>query len=297
MNIDDLKTFAVVCEAGSLSAAALRLGVPVSTVSRRLAKVEAELGPLVERTGRGVRLRERAGGFLAVARDAVRELEAAAAGLRDAAPRPLLRLRISAPSEAALSLLPEALARVRRDAPDLALEVVADRRNVGVLEENYDLALRLGDVAPGDLIAQPLGAVSMRLVAAPAYLEARAAPSHPRELVAHEAVLVAGAQATLTFVGGGGRRATGTLRGSVVVSTFTEAARLAALGAGVAVLPSYTLRALNLPARLAPLLERWALPGPRLSALYPKRHRGAAAVALACRHLKAVLHEIEGAGD
>jgi DNA-binding transcriptional LysR family regulator len=294
MNIDDLKTFVVVCDTGSLSAAAARFDVPVSTISRRLAKLEAQLGhPLVERTGRGIRLSERASTFLAVIRETLRELEEGIDRFRDTSARLLDRLRISVPLEAALSLMPDVLARARQEAPDLTFEMIAERRNVAVLEENYDLAIRLGERWPGDLIVQPLGAVSLHLLASRAYLERRPPPSHPRELALHDAVSVQGAPHTLSFAAASGREATGTLRSSIVVTTFTEAARLAALGAGIVLLPSYTRRALAPSLDLVPILAGFTLPAPRLSALYPRRNRGADAISLVCEHVRDVLRDAE----
>ncbi len=301
MNIDGLKTFVVVCEAGSLSAAAARLDVPVSTISRRIAALEDEIGqPLIERTGRGIRLRERAHEFLTVVRTSLRELEHGIERIRGPAGDALTRLRISAPMEIALSLMSEVLVAARREAPALTLDIIADRRRVAVFEENYDMAIRLGTLLPADLVAQSLGSVSLYLMAAPAYLPrplsslAPLAPLAPLDASQTPTVIaIAGLPAHLPYETARGERGYIAMDGPLRVSTFTEAARLAAHGAGIAVMPSYTVKTLATALGLVPVWSESLLPKAPVSAVYPQRNRGASAIALLCRLLRGALADAE----
>ncbi|MEM9488555.1 MAG: LysR substrate-binding domain-containing protein, partial [Myxococcota bacterium] len=116
----------------------------------------------------------------------------------------------------------------------------------------------------------------------------------PGDLAGHDAIVVAGgAPAALNFSGPDGQREPGVLRGPLVVSTFTEAARLVGLGAGLALLPSYTMNTMSTAAALTTILAEWTLPTVPLTALYPRRNRGALAISLLCEHIRAVLGEVQ----
>jgi len=266
MDTSRLATLVTAADLGSLSDAARRLGARLSTVSRQVSELEAEVGePLLLRTGRGVRPTPAGERFVERARQLLRELDAAIAEARgDRAARATTHLRIATPVEVALSLLPPCVAALRRAHPEVTVDVVSASRRVAVVEEEYDAALRLGALAPSGLVARPLGAVRMVACASPP-LAARLARTRRRPALA--LVAVAGAHQPLP----------GDVR--LRVSTFSEAAAIVAASDDLAVvLPSYVATPHVAEGRLARLGWRVALPTVDVSLLLAQRHRHTAAL-------------------
>lgn len=273
MDIEQLRLLLAVIDAGSLSSVARARGQQVSTLSRRVAELEREVGiPLLERTGRGVRVRPRAERFTEQARSLVHDADAALAGARGASPT-AGRLRLSAPVELALQLLPPVLAEMSRAHPDLVLDVHTEARQVSLLEEDFDAALRLGRLRVGPLVARGLGEVPLVIVASPRLPGARVVRA-PHDLELLPFVHVAGGPADVR-ARWRGRPVLVRTRARVRVSTFTEAAALVRLGVGAAVLPGYAAHALHGAVRLLPGL---VLPDVPLALVYPPRLRGSVAL-------------------
>lgn len=262
MDLDMLRTFLIVADAGSLSAAARRLELPVSTISRRIAGLELELGAaLLERTGRGVRMLPAGERFVERTRASLRELELGVSEARSGRGLGPDSLAIAAPLELGLRLLPLALAEFARRHAALELRVVSESRRAALLEEQLDLALRIGKLGDSSLIARPLGHIGLVACAAPAFVRARG-----REAIERWDRIVVAEPARVDDQSGR----------TIRVSTFSEAAALAEGELGWTVLPSYTA---------VPALEREGLivikgaperePAP-LHGLFAARHRNAA---------------------
>ncbi len=258
-----LKTFVAAADAGSLSAAARRVGAQLSTVSRQIRDLEDEVAvPLFVRTGRGVKLTSAGESFVERARQILRELEVATSEARGQRRTEVARLRLSAPLELALRLLPEVLLAVRAAHPGVLLDVHTDARRVSVVEEDFDAALRLGPAGVSDLIAKALGSVSLGFYA-----------RKPRAEIG-PVVLVAGARAEP--VARANRRVRALeLEGTVRVSTFTEAAEIAARSELAAMLPSYTARDYLSRRALTRVLPALALQPVPLHLVHPRGLRGA----------------------
>ena len=189
MDIDDLRTFVEVADAGGVSPAARRLGVSKSIVSRRLSRLEAELGvQLLARSTRGAALTEagaifrdhaaRAGAEIDVARETILP----AGDLRG-------RLRVSAPLTFGPTHFAPVLAEMARRHPRLHLQTCYTDRFVDLIAEGYDCAIRVGYLQDSNLIARRIGPMYGRLLASPAYIDAHGAPETPDELVAHQALM------------------------------------------------------------------------------------------------------------
>ncbi|MDX2089777.1 MAG: LysR family transcriptional regulator [Kofleriaceae bacterium] len=262
-----LRTFTAAAEAGTLSAAARRLGAQLSTVSRQIRDLEAALGvAMFARTGRGVRLTKAGERFLERTRYVLRELDDACAEARGERRAEITQLRISAPLELAMRLLPDVLTQVRAAHPGVFLDVQTDTRRVSLLEEDFDAALRLGSVKESELVARPLGAVSLGLYA-----------RRPRaELGA--VVAVAGARGELA-VTSRGRKRTLRLDAAVRVSTFTEAAELVVRSDLATMLPSFTARPYLARRQLVRILPGLSLAPAPLHLVLPQRLRGASVLA------------------
>lgn len=189
LDIEELRTFVEVADAGGVSPAARRLGVSKSIVSRRLGRLEAELGvQLLARTTRGAALTEAGLTFRDHAARACAEIDAAretmlpAGDLRG-------RLRIAAPLSFGPTHFASVLAEMARRHPQLHIHTSYSDRFVDIVVEGFDCAIRVGYLQDSSLIARCVGPLYGKLVASPDYVKAHGSPETPEELVAHEALM------------------------------------------------------------------------------------------------------------
>ena len=189
MNIEDFECFVEVANAGSLSGAAQRLGIVKSIVSRRLLRLETELGvQLLARTTRGAALteagttfREHAARILAEV-DAARETMLPGGDLRG-------RLRIAAPVSIGPTHFSPVLADMAQRYPLLRIQTSYSDRNVDLVSEGYDCAIRTGHLQSSSLIARRVGSIHGKLVASPDYIQAHGSPETPDDFPKHQALM------------------------------------------------------------------------------------------------------------
>jgi DNA-binding transcriptional LysR family regulator len=190
---NDLLLFARIVEAGSFSQAAQRVDLPKSTVSRRIALLEAKLGErLLQRTTRKLMLTEFGAGLLEHARKVVEEVEAAGALVQHRQLAPSGKLRISMPADFANLGMNDMIAAFIARYPAIQLELDLSPRRVDLVGENFDIAIRMGDL-PEDssLHARRVALEKMGLYAAPSYIAKRGMPQHPDELAGHDLLCLA----------------------------------------------------------------------------------------------------------
>lgn len=189
MNIEDLQTFVAVADTGGVSAAARRLGVSKSIVSRRLYRIEAELGTqLLARTTRGAALTEAGSTF--------RDHAARASAEIDLARETILptgdlrgRLRVAMPVSIGPSHFAPALAEMAHRHPNLHIQSTYSDRFVDLIADGFDCALRVGYLPDSNLVAKRIVTIHGRLLASPGYIKTHGAPESPDEIVAHEALM------------------------------------------------------------------------------------------------------------
>ena len=189
LDIEELQTFIEVADAGGVSPAALRLGVSKSIVSRRLLRLEAELGiQLLARTTRGAALTEAGVIFRDHAVRACAEIDMAretivpAGELRG-------RLRIAVPVSFGLTHFAPVVAELARRHPQLHVQTCYSDRFVDLIAEGYDCAIRVGYLQDSSLIARRVGPIHGKLLASPDYIKAHGAPETPEQLVGFEALM------------------------------------------------------------------------------------------------------------
>ncbi|OON61123.1 LysR family transcriptional regulator [Massilia sp. KIM] len=189
MNIEELQTFIGVADAGGISPAAQRLGLAKSIVSRRLLKLEAELGvQLLARTTRGAALTEAGTAFREHAARILAELDAAMETVR---PSGELRgrFRIAAPVSFGPAHLGPVLAEMARRHPLLQIHTSYSDRIVDLVAEGYDCAIRVGHLQSSNLVARRVGSIHGKLVASPDYIDAHGAPDRPEQLLDHQSLM------------------------------------------------------------------------------------------------------------
>lgn len=189
MDIEELRTFVEIAEAGGVSPAARRLGLSKSIVSRRLSRLEAELGvQLLARTTRGAALTEAGITFRDHAARICAEIDVARETILPAGDLCGL-LRVAVPLSFGPGHLAPVLAEMARRHPQLHIHTAYSDRFVDVIAEGFDCAIRVGYLQDSNLIARRVGPIYGKLVASPDYIREHGAPEKPEELVAHQALM------------------------------------------------------------------------------------------------------------
>lgn len=189
-DINDLLIFTKVVECGSFTQAARDLGLPKSTVSRRVARLEDHLrAPLLQRTTRKLHLTEAGSLLLDHGQTIAEQWEAAESAVAQMSSEPAGLVRFTAPTEMAPIVAP-LVAQFQQAYPRVCLEVSLTNRYVNLTGEGFDVALRAArQLEEVGLMARRLGASRLTMVASPGYLEKYGRPTKPSDLSQHRAVL------------------------------------------------------------------------------------------------------------
>lgn len=182
-DLDALKTFATIAALGSFARASDKLGISRGIASKRVSGLETDLGvKLINRTTRTLSLTE-AGRKLHVMADTLFGLlDATEQDIRAAAASPKGLLRINAPMSFGVRHLGKIIDGFLKKYPDVEIEIALDDRVVNIVEEGFDIAIRIRRLEDSSLTARYLAPARMVLCAAPAYLENHGEPTHPSEL-------------------------------------------------------------------------------------------------------------------
>ena len=184
-----INVFVAIAEAGSLSAAGRRLGMPLSTVSRYLAALEDQVGVrLITRTTRELALTEPGRHYLQSCRRIVAELEAAELRLAGEHQEPQGELAVTAPVVFGRLHVQPVVVEFLRMFPRVTARLLLVDRTVDLIEEGLDVSVRIGALPNSSLIAARVGSIRHITCASPAYLASRGRPSSPQELRNHDCI-------------------------------------------------------------------------------------------------------------
>lgn len=184
--LDELQALVAIAESGAMGAAAERLGIAPSGVTRRLAALEARLGvQLVRRTTRRLDLTEAGRDLHGRALRILEELDDAEHAVVSGTASLSGTLRIAAPLSFGVQHLGPALSQFMGRHPELAVDLELDDAHIDLIARGRDVALRIADLADSSLAARRLTTVRLVACAAPAYLERAGVPEHPAELREH----------------------------------------------------------------------------------------------------------------
>ena len=276
--LEDMALFVAVAKAGSLNRASTQTGVPLATLSRRIAQMEQRLAVrLFERSTRRLTLTAAAQRFYERCEPVVAQALLAEEALRETAERPEGHVRVTMPVDFGqfwvAPLVPEFLARF----PGISLDLDLSAHLVDLRAEGVDVALRLGAVRGEQLVVRRLGWVEQALFASPQYLARAGRPKQPADLSAHQALVLGTAQRSSRWRLSQAKEAVDVqVRGPLGLNNIGMVQRLTEHGLGVAMLPPQQVRDSVLAGRLEPVLPAWAAPSLPLQAVTTTRMVSAA---------------------
>ncbi|UZW61500.1 LysR substrate-binding domain-containing protein [Lysobacter enzymogenes] len=274
LNLNDLVLFATAVESGGFAAASRRLGVPKSTISKRVAALEDELGArLIHRTSRSFVLTDTGRDFHEHARAALIETEAAENAVRRLTAEPSGKVRITCGVPTAQDYLAPHLPALARAYPRLQVEIDVSDRFVDLVQEGYDIGVRshFAPLPDSGLIQRQAAVEAIVLVAAPAYLQERGTPRSAQELAGHDGLLTGPGNTTWSLRADGGERVVATPRARMVANEGRVLAAAAVAGLGIAVLPERLCAAELGDGRLLRVLPGWNAGTVTTSLLMPHR--------------------------
>ncbi len=275
VDLNNLAVFVRVVEAQSFTAAAKALGVPKSTVSRRVAQLEEALGVrLLQRTTRKLSLTDAGHAYHERASVSLAGIEEANAAVSDMVGTPRGTVRLTAPVDLGVAVLADLVARFTRRHPGIHVELVLTARTVDLVEEGIDLAVRAGPLRDSSLVARRIGSSAARLYASRAYLQRRGTPSSAAELSTHDCVLFRprGGKARWQLAGPGGVEAV-EVTGPIGADDFAFVHRALLAGAGIGLVPTFLCEHDVRRGRLVNVLPDHATQGGVLHVVYPSaRH-------------------------
>lgn len=267
---DAMSVLLAVTDAGSLSAGARRLGMPLATVSRKVSELEAHLHTkLLNRGSRRLELTDAGQSYVAACRkilEDVVEAERTASGEYRA---PRGELVITAPIVfGRLHVLP-IIGAFLKAYPDIEVRLTLADRVVNILEEHVDVALRIGELPDSSLIASRVGLIRRVVCASPEYLEVRGTPTSPSDLESHDCVTFEGLMSSRswTFWNNSAPQAVA-IHSRLVVNTAESAVDMAVAGLGLTRVLSYQIEAPLAEGTLAVVLERFEPPQVPVSLVY-----------------------------
>lgn len=266
-----------VVQAGSFRAAAERLGMPKTTVSRRVSDLEAQLGVrLLQRTTRKLSLTDAGMAFVEEAEVAIARLEAAQEAVTELQREPKGQLRITTAVAIGELFLAPVLTQFLEAFPAVEVALLLSDRLVDLVEERFDLAIRAGHLRDSSLIAKQIGSASDRIVASLDYLARHGIPQRPSDLTAHACLRFSrsGMEARSNWpFGVGARRCEASVSGRLVSDDFVVLRTAAEQGLGIARLPGLLAHEAIQAGRLVPLLDDQAPPPTPLHLVLPSGAR------------------------
>lgn len=268
--LSQIEAFIHVAECGSFSGAARHLGVPKSSVSRRVAALERVLGlPLVRRTTRHTSLTDEGRAYWREVSSAMEQLHQAHDSVRNLQNDPIGTIRLTMPIETDLAAMGELVAEFLSIHPKVTLEIEATNRFVNLLDEGFDLGIRGGVPQDSSLRIRKLSRTEPIIVASPRYLEAFGSPKVLKELSTHRGVATTSRGPLRWTLTQNGHKETVTLPAVLAVNDLRLARDAVVAGLGITLLPDFVCAPYLASGALVRLFPDCVFPGSFLSIVYP----------------------------
>jgi DNA-binding transcriptional LysR family regulator len=272
-DLDDILVFVKVAQFESITRAARSLGMPISTVSRRLSVLESALGvSLLRRTTRRVMLTAQGREYFSQCQEPLNLLQEAEQVLTHAQKRPEGLLRITVPVILSQEPFFNFISAFMKDQARIRVELVVTNLLLDLIAENIDVAIRVGELQDSSVVARRLGTIVYCLVAAPEYLKARTLPAEPADLKAHDCVMFNAKNNERDWELVSGRRKVRVhVSGPAASRDINSASAFVHRGHGIGLAPSTYCDEAIAKGKLIRLLPKWTSSPIPVFALYSSR--------------------------
>lgn len=269
-----MRAFIDVVEAEGFSAAARKIGRSKALLSKYVRELEDELGALLlNRTTRQFSLTEAGHTYYRRASEIVREVDSLADAVRESSGDVRGRIKLSAPRTFADAPIGQSLIDFAKAHPDIVLEIQLDDRFVDLVEEGFDLAIRISRLESSSLIARRLAPFSVRICGSPELIAKHGLPETPQELAGMPCIIDTNGRwlSNWPFLAEGGETISVSVSGPIEVNSPLATRAAALSGLGFAILPDFIAAPDIEAGRLVAVLDERILPGGGIFAVYPHR--------------------------
>jgi DNA-binding transcriptional LysR family regulator len=269
MQLDGVDVFVRVVEAGGFSAAARLLGMPATTVSAKIARLEERLGTtLIQRSTRRMHVTAAGDAYYRHCREAMAALAAGEDELAAAATEPSGTIRVTMPADVTQTLLPPIVEAYLERYPRASVELIVTNERLDLVKDGVDLAMRAApQMQDSTLTARKFGSARLALFAAPSYLAAHGVPATPADLERHSVLLHRRYPSPLELVSPGGDRFTVRQTSRIAADDLNTIRAFVDRGAGIGLLPTYP--GAGIEEVLTPVLPAYGTPEANLHFVFP----------------------------
>lgn len=272
MDFNEAAVFVKVVQAGSFSAAARQLGLPTSTVSTRVSRLEQRLGvTLLQRTTRRLNLTEAGTAYYQHASLGLGYMLEAEAAIDEARKQPQGKLKVTAPADMGDALLAGLIQRTQREYPALDVELLLTDRYIDLIADGVDVAIRTGTLRDSSLVAKPLGTIRWALFASEEYLRNAPPLDEPQDLHAHTCVQFPPMGRDAWDLSNGHHSLTIPLTGHILANSIGVVRAMALNGQGVALLPTFVCKPGLVVGNLVRVLPAWHGVADHVHLVYPRQ--------------------------
>lgn len=265
-DLNEIAIFVKVVDAGSFTGAAKSLGLPKSTVSRKITQLEERLGVrLLQRTTRTLSLTDTGSAYYNQCSRIIGDVEEANIAVTEMQSKPKGLLRITAPMLFGSRVLSDMVSEFLQKNPEIQVEMMLTDQPLDLIQEGIDVAFRVGHLADSSLIARPLGEIKTIVCASPEYIKKNGSPNHPSELINHSTL---GWSPKGNWEFDSPEQFSAEINPRVRVNDILSMRMLAINGVGIARLPTFLCAEDINEGRLNPVLCDWSYSGVPIHALY-----------------------------
>ncbi|HXC51473.1 MAG TPA: LysR family transcriptional regulator [Candidatus Limnocylindrales bacterium] len=273
IDLNQVRLFVRVVDAGSFTAAARAVGLPKSSVSRAVSALERELGiRLIQRTTRRVQATDAGRTYYETVSRALSGIDDASEAVAELKDVPRGTVRITAPADSGHTLLADTVVRFAQSYPEVRIDVSLTQRVVEMVHEGFDLAIRIGKLADSGLVARRMGFVHAGLFASKTYLERKPRPRSIADLAEHECILFRSAGPTVWELVGPSGPESVEVHGALSADDHHMVRDAAAEGQGIALLPIFMCSGQTGDSDLVRVLPMHTTAGVPIHLIHPSAH-------------------------
>jgi DNA-binding transcriptional LysR family regulator len=277
-DLSEMEIFVAVVDSGTYTEAGRRLGVSKSHVSKKVSALEDRLGvQLLNRTTRTVSLNDVGRAFYERSALIIEQLKEAERSVTEMHTTPQGTLKISAPSSFGRRFVAPVIVDFLAEFPDISVDLDLADRKVDLIDEGYDLAIRIGELQDSSLMVRKLAGAERYCCASPEYLEAHGTPKHPADLADHQCLEYSyGRLNTWQFVGPDQQEHYVQVQGRLRANNGEVLVEAGLAGLGISLIPDFMIGDHLQSGRLVRILDEWTEWNAGVWALYPhNRHLSA----------------------